>query len=89
MERFVERSAFISFKDHKDNFKHSTKCRSINPSKGEIGVVSKKFLEEINNKLNNHFCYNQWRSTSTVIEWSRVIESKKSCKLIKFDIAEF
>ena len=54
-----------------------------------MGVVSKRFLEEINNKLNKHLCYNQWRSTSTVIEWFRAIENKKTCKFIKFDIAEF
>ena len=54
-----------------------------------MGVVSKKFLEEINNKLNNYLCYNQWHSTSTVIEWFRAIENKKISKFIKFDIAEF
>ena len=88
MEGYAERPAFISLKDHKENSKHNTKCRLINPSKGEMGVVSKKFLEEINNNLSNHLCYNQWRSTSTVIEWFRAIENKKTCKFIKFDIAE-
>ena len=34
-----------------------------------MGVVSKIFLEEINNKLNNHLCCNQWRSSSTVGQW--------------------
>ena len=28
---------------HKENFKHKAKRRLINPSKGEISVVSKKF----------------------------------------------
>ena len=58
MERYSERPAFISLKDHKENFKHNIKCRLINPSKDEMGIVSKKFLEEINNKLNNQLCYN-------------------------------
>ena len=43
-----------------------------------MGIVSKTFLEKINNKLNNHLCYNQWRSTSTVIEWFTAIENKKN-----------
>ena len=81
MEGYAERPAFISLKDHKENSKHNTKCRLINPSKGEMGVVSKKFLEEINNNLNNHLCYNQWRSTSTVIEWFRAIENKKTLQI--------
>ena len=89
MERYPKRPAFISLNDHKENFKHNIKCHLINPSKGEMGVVSKTFLEEIDNRLNNHLCYNQWRSTSTVIEWFRAIENKKTCKFIKFDIAEF
>ena len=77
MECYGERLAFISLKDRKENFKHNAKCHLINPSKGEMGEVGKRFLEEINDKLNNHLCYNQWRSTSTVIEWFRVIENKK------------
>ena len=77
-ECYAERPAFISLKGHKENFKRNTKRCLINPSKREMGVVSKKFLEEINNKLNNHLCYNQWHSTSTVIEWFRAIENKKS-----------
>ena len=89
MERYAERPAFISLKDHKENFKHNTKCRLINLFKSEMGIVSKTFLEEINNKLNSYVCYNQWRSTSTVIEWFRAIENKKTCKFVKFDIAEF
>ena len=67
MERYAERLAFISLKDDKENFKHNTKCHLINPSKGEMGVVSKRFLEEIDKKLNNHLCCNQWHSTSIVI----------------------
>ena len=61
MERYAKIPAFIYLKDHQDNFKH-------NPSKGWMGIVSKTFLEEINNKLNHYLCYNQWSSTSTAIE---------------------
>ena len=88
-ERYAEITAFISLKDHKENFKHNTKYRLTNPSKGEMGVVSKIFLEEINYKLSNHLYYNQSRSASTVIEWFKAIENKQNCKFIKFEIAEF
>ena len=57
---------------------HQSTCCLINPSKGEMRVVSKKFLEEISNKLNNHLRHSQWRSTSTVIEWFKAIENKKN-----------
>ena len=89
MERYAEGPAFIFLKDHKKNFKYNTKCFLINPSKSEMGIVSKTFLEEINNKLNKHLCYNQCRSTFTVIEWFGSVENEKNCKLIKFDIVEF
>ena len=89
MERFAERASFISLKYHKENFNYNTKCRRINPSKGEMGAVSNIFLEEINNKVNNHLWYNQQRSTSTAIECFRAIANKKASKFIKFDIAEF
>ena len=61
----------------------------INPSKDETGVVSKIFLEKINNKLNSHLCYNQWHCTSTVLDGSKLLKIKKTCKCIKFDIKEF
>ena len=89
LERYAERPAFISLKDQKEIFKHNTKCHLINLFKSEMGIVSKSFLEEINNKLNKNLCYNQWLSTSTLIEWFRAIETKENCKFIKFDIAEF
>ena len=61
----------------------------LTPSKDEMGIVSKTFLEEINDKLNNHMHDNQWHSTSTVIKLFRAIGNKKPSKLIKFVIAEF
>ena len=51
MERYVERPAFITLKDHKNNFQTKLPCRLINPAKNEIGAVSKHFLETINKKV--------------------------------------
>ena len=56
MECYAERSAFISLKHHKENFKHNTKCRLINPAKSEMGIVSKTFLEKVNSNLKNYLC---------------------------------
>ena len=66
LERYAKRPAFISLKEHKGNSKHNqilSYC-SIHRWNGH----SKTFLEEINKKLNNDLCHNQWCSTSTVIE---------------------
>ena len=43
--------AYVSLKDHKENFRSNPSCRLINPSKNELGKVSKRFLEEINDQL--------------------------------------
>ena len=51
-----------------------------------MGIVSKTFSEEINNKLNSHLCYNQWRSTFTVIEWFWAIEYKKLVILLNLTL---
>ena len=48
-ETFAKRDAYITLKDHKENFPNTIKCRLINPAKGEMGIVSKKLLSEFNN----------------------------------------
>ena len=89
MECYAKRPAFITLKDHKGNFKSNQKCRLINPTKSEMGIVGKKYLENIISKLNSKLQYNQWRNTSTVIEWFKAIKNKAKCRFIKFDITDF
>ena len=36
MERFAERPAFVTLKDHKDDFRTNPKCRLINPAKSYL-----------------------------------------------------
>ena len=40
--------AFITIKDHRENFTNGTKCRLINPTKPEIGKVSKNIVDKMN-----------------------------------------
>ena len=42
-----KRQAFLSYKDHKDNFHNSKPSRLLNPTKQELGKVSKSILEKI------------------------------------------
>ena len=89
MECYAKRSAFITLKYHKENFKSNQKRRLINPSKSEMGIVSKKYLESIVSKLNSKLQCNQCKSTSIVIEWFKGIKNKAKCRFIKFNITEF
>ena len=44
----AKKQAFITMKDHKENFNNAPKCRLINPTKSIIGHMSKQILETIN-----------------------------------------
>ena len=86
---YPSNSAFITLKDHKDNFRTNPKCRLINPAKSEIGKVSKFHLDKINQNIRKKTSLNQWQNTSSVIDWFNSIPDKKNCKFLKFDIVEF
>lgn len=89
VERMSEQPAFITLKDHKENFHNNPKCRLINPAKSEIGKISKFHLDKINNELRNYTKFNQWRNTTAVISWFKAIENKAMCRFIKYDIVNF
>ena len=71
---FAKSNAFVTLKDHKENFRSNPKCRLINLAKSELGKVSKFFLENINTKVREMLSVNQWRNTNSVITW---FENKK------------
>ena len=89
VEITANKDAFITLKDHKDNFDNNPACRLINPTKSEIGKISKKILDRVNNKIITATGINQWKSTSSVIEWFNLLDNKPKCSFICFDIVEF
>ena len=54
LETMNKTNAFITLKDHKENFENNPKCRLINPAKSQLGIVSKQILEKINNIVRHH-----------------------------------
>ena len=74
---------------HKDNFKNNPKCRLINPSKSEVGHISKAYLSNIISTLAGKIGSNQWRNTPQVINWFKNLTHKENRRFIKFDIADF
>ena len=58
-ERIAERQAFVSLKDHKENFANNPTCRLINQAKCEIGRISKQLLQRINTDVRNKTSLNQ------------------------------
>ena len=43
--------AFVTLKDHKDNFSLNPTCSLLNPSEKELGKLRKQFLEKINSDI--------------------------------------
>ena len=51
IERLAQAPAYITLKDHKENFRSNLSCRLINSSKTELGRISKIILDRINNEF--------------------------------------
>ena len=85
----AEKDAFITLKDHKPNFANKSTCRLINPTKSEIGKVSKKILDRIDSTIAKKRNFNQWKNTTAVINWFKSIENKQDFSFICLDIKDF
>ena len=88
-ETSASREAFITLKDHKPDFINNPTCRLINPTKSEIGIISKNILDNINKEIIEVTKANLWRSTSNVIEWFQAIPNKSQHAFITFDVCDF
>ena len=88
-ECMAERQAFITLKDHKDNFENKPTCRLINPAKSEIGRISKQILENINTTVRHKTGLNQWKSSASKINWYADIPNKNQHTFAVFDIENF
>ncbi|XP_067951745.1 uncharacterized protein [Watersipora subatra] len=89
IEQTARRDAFITIKDHKPNFPNNPTHRLINPTKPELGKVSKHILEKINKTLRTKTHATLWRNTTEVIDWFKNIANKQNYSFISFDVCEF
>ena len=53
----------VTLKDHKPDFRENSSYRLVNPTKKELGKVSKVIIEKINEKLISEIHFNQWKNT--------------------------
>ena len=84
-----ETEAYITVKDHKDEFPNKIPCRLINPSKPNLGKISKVILDKINQSIVKSTLINQWKNTQAVLNWFDKIENKNKVAFIQFDIESF
>ena len=85
----AKKAAFVTLKDHKENFESRPKCRLINPTKSEIGKVSKIMLDRINRDIKDKCSVNQWKSTKDVLDWFNNLNNKSTLSFLVFDIVEY
>ena len=89
VDRLQNDEAYITIKDHKKNFQTNPTFRLTNPSKTNIGKISKKILDKINEKITSSMSVNQWKNSNAVIEWFKNIQNKSKRSFIVFDIENF
>ena len=89
VEVIAKKEAYVTIKDHKKNFHDNPKCRLINPTKTQIGKISKMILQSINSSIREKTGLKQWRNTKAAIEWFKGIENKTRKNFIQLDIVNF
>ena len=61
VEIMASKEAFISIKDHKENFETNPKYRVINPAKSELRKITKNMLDDINPQIRDATDRKQWK----------------------------
>ena len=92
-KRFSRQNAFITLKDHKDDFRTKPSARLINRAKADIGKVSKQILDRITKDVRNARSTSdnkliQWKNTAEVLKWFREVNKNKAI-FIQFDIEQY
>lgn len=89
VEPIAHKNAYITVKDHKDNFPNNVKCRLINPAKSNVGKISQQILQNMNKQIRETLNLKQWRSTSDTLKWFKNLRNKTRLKFIQLDIVDF
>ena len=89
MEFMDESEAYVTIKDHKENFPEKPSFRLINPSKSDIEKISKRILHQINENISQNTNVNQWKNSTSVIDWFKAIYNKSQYTFIFLTLKAF
>ena len=89
VEKITHKNAYITLKDHKPDFDTRTKCRLINPTKSNIGKISKQMIEKINQEIIQKTNLRQLKNTDSAIKWFEGTKSKTRLQFIQIDIVDY
>ena len=87
--KFKMKDAYILFIDHKPNFENKLQSRLINPSKTELGIISKIIIQNIVLNIQKTTHNNLWKNSNDTVEWFINIKNKSKATFIQFDIIDF
>ena len=85
----AKRDTFITLKDHKKQFMNNPKFRVINPTKSELGMISKQMLSEIITTVKSKSHFVQWKNSDATIDWFMKLENKSNLRFLQFDVVDF
>ena len=89
VNKLNKKDCYLLLKDHKPNFNNKITTRLINPTRTEIGKISKTILEKTNQQIKEKLKLQQWISTKDAIEWFTKINGKNRAAFVQFDIVDF
>ena len=84
-----KRNTFITLKDHKPQYMNNPKFRVINPTKSELGKVSKQMLSEIISTVKTKLQLLQFKNSDEAIDWFSNLQNKQRLHFIQFDVVNF
>ena len=88
IEKITERSAFISIKDHKENFPNNIQCRLINPARNNLGKITQNIIRTAVTSIKERSSLNLWMGTSEVLQWYEA-NKQKGVSFIQYDIEAY
>ena len=85
----MKHDTYITLKDHKEQFMNNPQFRVINPTKSELGMISKQMLSEIISAVKSKSQLVQWKNSDATIDWFVKLENKKNLRFLQFDVVDF
>ena len=93
MEKYSRQEAFVTIKDHSKKFRtepvDNKPVRLVNPSKTDMGKVSRRKLQVITNVVRERTSLNQWQSTQQALRWFGGLSHKHKLHFFTFDVDTF
>ena len=89
MEGISKAQAYPLVKDHKKDWPSVVSVRLINPSKSDMGKVSKHILQRIVKTVKSRTGAKLWQDSKETITWFKQLKNKDKLTFLQFDIVSY